>query len=335
MMRTLFLDALSCQNQSRPPVWLMRQAGRYMQSYQALRKKYSFSQLCLIPELAAQVTLQPIQTFDVDAAILFSDILFPLSTLGYDISFSPRPTISGPPWQQATSPVDIEAALKENIGGTYTAASLLCESLDRALIGFAGAPWTLAAYLIEGGSSRGGSSRKWSKVQQALQKNLNEVISLVSCLEPIVTTHLRLQIQAGCNALQLFDSQNALLPPPLFKTLCLLPLKRILSELDSFPLIYFKAASSNITSLSSIAPLSVDQTISLNNIRHRIPHHLAIQGNLDISLLQEPKKAIATAQQICTCMQHDPGFIFNLSGGIPPTTKEETVRRLVETVQNS
>jgi len=321
-MRSCILDALSCKNSSRPPIWLMRQAGRYMKSYQKLRKKHSFIELCLTPELAFDVTMQPVDAFDVDAAILFSDILLPLSSLGYTVRFGEKgPTIDG----QLSPPPDIEAALQEKIGATYTAATLLSTSLDRPLIGFAGAPWTLAAYLIEGGSSK-----KWSRTKKALQNNLEEVKALLLLLEPLVTIHLKLQLQAGCSILQLFDSQNSLVPPQYFEELCLAPLKRILSQIEA-PLIYFKADSS---SLSTITHLSLDHTVPLENIRDRVPKNIALQGNLDPSLLQDPQRAISTAKEICACMQQDPGFIFNLSGGIPPTTKEETIKKLVETVQN-
>ncbi len=229
------------------------------------------------------------------------------------------------------------------------------------------------------------SSEKWGRAKKALQHNFEEVKALISLLEPLVVTHLKLQLQAGCSVLQLFDSQNSLVPPQYFEELCIAPLKRILSQVKSVPLIYFKADSSSLSTITpdcdpispvgcakktryeccyedkvfnlakeqrevdyflqpshggdratirGITHLSLDHTVPLENIRDRVPKNIALQGNLDSTLLQDPKRALSTAKEICTCMQQDPGFIFNLSGGIPPTTKEETIKKLVETVRS-
>lgn len=204
----------------------MRQAGRYMASYQALRKRYSFTELCLTPELAAEVTLQPIQAFDFDAAILFSDILFPLKVLGVTPCFEEKEglRLNGPVWTELSGPTDLAAALKESIGGVYTAASMLVQGLDRPLIGFSGAPWTLAAFLIEGGTSQ-----DFRKARAALQSP--QLKSLMKLLEDLVVAHLKLQIEAGCHAIQIFDSRVDLLPPSAVEEYSFAPFRRIVSRL--------------------------------------------------------------------------------------------------------
>ena len=231
----LFLNALSCNNDSgRIPVWLMRQAGRYMSSYRKLKESYSFQDLCLIPELAAQVTLQPIETFDFDAAILFSDILLPLIAIGVTTIFrdGQGPLLVGPGWERVCPPFDMTSALQETIPGVYQAATLLSASLDRPLIGFSGAPWTLAAYLIEGEAST-----TWPKTRAALQQHPKHVLKLVRSLEEMVVSHLTLQIQAGVDAIQLFDSRSSLLPDPLFQEFSVQPILRIIRRLPTCPAI--------------------------------------------------------------------------------------------------
>ncbi len=303
-----------------------------MSSYRALRKRFSFHDLCLIPELAVQVTLQPVEAFDVDAAILFSDILFPLITLGVQTVFrdSGGPLLIGPGIDALAHPFDITSALQETIPGVYQAAALLSSSLDRPLIGFSGAPWTLAAYLIEGEASK-----TWPKTQAALKNQPAMVHNLVCSLEDLVVSHLTLQIQAGVQAVQLFDSHSSLLPHSLFDRLSVQPLLRIIRRLPPCPAIIYRANTETAPLyLPSTAALSCDETVDLTFIRSLVPSSIALQGNLNpILLLGDKEQLVDKIRQICSCMRNDRGFIFNLSGGVPPQTEEETIHLLVETVR--
>jgi uroporphyrinogen decarboxylase len=360
-LRTIFLDALLCKNDSGTiPVWLMRQAGRYMESYRKLRERYSFHELCCIPELAARVTLQPIKTFDFDAAILFSDILLPLIAVGIKTIFRDEqgPLLIGPSWEEIRLPSEISPLLEEALPGVYQAAALLSQSLDRPLIGFSGAPWTLAAYLIEKEHAP-----TWPKASAALLRKPAAVHTLIHMLEDVVVSHLTLQIKAGVHAVQLFDSHSSLIPPSLFQEIAVLPVCRIMRRLPPCPVIIYKAdLQTGLLYLSSLLPnpqdntptsetmavplhhsaasklsavaLSFDDTTKMADLRLALPQKAAIQGNLDPKLLGGPKELLMhEIRQICSCMRTDKGFIFNLSGGIPPNTDEETIHRLVEIVR--
>ena len=305
----------------------MRQAGRYMAAYRKLREKYSFEQLCLIPELAAEVTLQPIQAFDVDAAILFSDILFPLTLFGVELSFDPKPVLVSQPWLTLQPPRDITSALQERLSGIYEATQMLSTQLDRPLIGFAGAPWTLAAFLIEGGASQ-----NWERAQQAIRYQPTLFRALLLGLEEIVIAHLTLQIQAGCHAVQLFDSLSHLVPDEHLHDLVIGPLQRICQRIPPCPFIYYKASKRFLKDCLQNRPafgLSLDETVDITSIRSSIPPSIALQGNLDPALLLSPTLPDAV-RRIRESLSNDPGFIFNLSQGIPPSTPESIIHTLVQ-----
>ena len=306
----------------------MRQAGRYMPSYQALRNRYSFEQLCLTPELAVTVTLQPILEFDLDAAILFSDILFPLRLFEIDLSFEPRPILSGQNWKSLKVPKEPLAALKQLLPGVYQAASALVVSLDRPLIGFAGAPWTLAAYLIEQGASN-----SWEKAVLSIQADKPKLLSLISYLEDIIVAHLTLQIEAGCHAVQLFDSLSHLVPEEHLNDLVIEPMQRIQKRLPVCPFIYYKASYTLLPFLlQKPMALSFDETVDMASIRDIVPSHIAVQGNLDPSLLSSDELP-SIVHRICNEMSQDQGFIFNLSRGIPPTTPPSAIHHLLDLIR--
>lgn len=329
----MFLQALSCNNTTgKIPVWLMRQAGRYMASYRSLRAQYSFHDLCLTPELAARVTCLPIEAFDFDAAILFSDILLPLMALGVHTVFREQkgPQLISQGWATLRPPVDSTSALQETIPGVYRAASLLCHSLDRPLIGFSGAPWTLAAYLIEEEASV-----SWPKTLNAVLTNLQEVKTLILALEEMVVAHLTLQIQAGVSAIQIFDSHAAILPDDKVEELSIQPILRIIRRLPTCPIIVYKVTDRTAHFFTSgPAALSCDSSVDISSLRASIAPSIALQGNLDPQLLLGSKEILLQkVRHICSCMREDKGFIFNLSGGVPPQTDEETIRLLIATVR--
>jgi uroporphyrinogen decarboxylase len=299
-----------------------------MAAYKKVKDRFSFAQLCLTPELAVEVTLQPLQAFDFDAAILFSDILFPLEALGIHPSFETErgPKLSGCAWEGLLPPADLSSALIETIGGTYTAASMLSSHLDRPLIGFSGAPWTLAAFIVEGGAPKGAQ-----KTLSALSGPL--FASLMRTLEDLVVEHVKLQIRAGCHAIQIFDSCVDLLPQSLVEKYSFLPFQRIVSRLPPCPIIFYKARK-DLYPKGSKAALSFDDSIDISLIRPHLSPSTAIQGNLDPQWLLKPREELAAeVRRICDSMKGDQGFIFNVARGILPQTSEEAVRCLVDTVK--
>jgi uroporphyrinogen decarboxylase len=301
-----------------------------MAAYRALRERYSFTELCLTPELALEVTLQPVRAFDVDAAILFSDILFPLNVLGITPCFEAKNGfhLTGPLWTELHRPTDLAAALQERICGVYTAVSMAVSNLDRPLIGFSGAPWTLAAFLIEGGSSRDFTSARAALGSPQLK-------TLMRTLEELVIEHLRLQIQAGCHAIQIFDSRVDLLPDSALEEYSFEPFRRIASRVPPCPILFYKAQASRYPRVPGIA-LSFDSSVDISTVRTSLPPPTAIQGNLDPRCLLGPRDELATrVRRICNAMRGDTGFIFNVSHGILPETNEEAVRCLVETIRES
>lgn len=331
-MNTSLLEALNFQNHSRPPVWLMRQAGRYMPSYQALRKKYSFLQICHEPELIHQVTLLPIKEFNFDAAILFSDILMIPEALGFKVRFEDH---SGPLIDNhLKAPHEINhfstEHLREGLNFLPPAIRELKKTLSIPLLGFAGAPFTLASYIIEGKTSRElKTTKRWA------YEDSNGFERILALLEEAVIQSLKLQIDSGCDAVQLFDSWAHVLTQEHFTKWCLKPLTRIVQALNK-PLIYFCRGSSYRATM--IAPtgasVSVDWTHPIDSVRKLLPT-TPLQGNLDPEALYLPKeKLIAEVQKILHSMHHDPGYIFNLGHGILPETPYENVQALVSTVHN-
>ena len=335
--RPIFLNALACNNKGgTPPVWLMRQAGRYMGAYRRLKERHSFTQLCLTPELVVEVTLQPVAAFDVDAAILFSDILFPLMVFGIDPVFEDghRPHLTGPSWDTLHPPVDFGAALREKLFQVYEAAAILSSTLDRPLIGFAAAPWTLAAFLLEGGASS-----SWTHAKNQAFSPSPAFLQLIRWLEELSVAHLNCQIQAGCDAIQIFDSLAPLLPASSFCALSADPIRRIVEQLPPTNVIVSTASSSTLAPLvqtagGTLSAISCDSSVDLATVRKVVPAHIAVQGNLDPTfLLTSSETLVHELRRICHAMRGDPGFIFNLSKGVPPNTDESIVRLLIETVR--
>jgi uroporphyrinogen decarboxylase len=332
----MFLDALNCSNSSKKiPVWLMRQAGRYMASYRALRSKCSFLEMCHQPELIAEVTLMPIKRFGFDAAILFSDILVIPEALGVGLHFEEgrgpiihRPIRSAKDIKSLPSPdstkLEFVAAGIRNIKATD----------NIPLIGFCGAPFTVASYMIEGGSSR-----DLKKTKQWMFKNPEEFHSLLRLITQWSIEYLNMQINAGVNAIQIFDSWANTLAFPQFKEFSLSYLSQILSGLKkSIPTILFCKGSSVFgKELASINPsaISLDWNCDIGNMRQQISAKVALQGNLDPDVLYSSSHGIKReVNRILDRMREDKGFIFNLGHGIHPDIPEESVEVLVETIRN-
>lgn len=334
-MNTLFIDALNCRNKGRPPIWLMRQAGRYMPEYRALRQKYSFLEMCHNPELIAEVTQLPMTVFGMDAAIVFSDILVIPEALGVGLHFDDGvgPIIDRP----LNSAADIEALpsidIKQSLDYLSKGIRLLIPELKTPLLGFCGAPFTLASYMIEGKSSR--DLRKTKKWMLNDPESFHRLLNLLS---DYIITSLTMQIEAGAQAVQLFDSWANVLAYDQFCEFSLAYMQKIVESIKpKAPIILFCRGSSVFAAdMAKIAPngISVDWNINIANLRPLIRPSIAIQGNLDPDFLYTSlpvlKKEVI---RILNAMHGDPGYIFNLGHGITPETPVSAVHALVEYVK--
>lgn len=336
MKHSLLIDALQCQNTNRPPVWLMRQAGRHMPAYRALRQKYSFLDMCHHPDLIAEVTLLPIQMYDVDAAILFSDILLVVEALGLGLHFEDQ---VGPVIER---PIAYQKDIQElNPPGDLCSLQFVAEGIKRAkshlqvpLIGFCGAPFTVASYMIEGKSSR-----DLKKTKQWMFSNPEGFHQLLKLVADWSIAYLNLQIEAGVQALQIFDSWANALAHVQFREFSLFYLDYILKGLSNpdIPVILFCRGSSVFaTQMAEIHPacISLDWNTDITQVRSSIPYPLALQGNLDPDVLYASRSTVEKeVNRILDGMEGDQGFIFNLGHGIAPDVSVDAVRTVVECVK--
>jgi uroporphyrinogen decarboxylase len=333
-----FLNACRCQPSDATPVWFMRQAGRYMSEYRALREKYSILEMIKTPELACAVTMQPIHTLPVDAAIIFADILPPLEGMGLQLEFvkGEGPVIHNP----VRSKADIEALRElnpqEHLWFTLKAIQLArheLDPLDIPLIGFSGAPFTLASYAIEGGGSRSYTHTKGLMMSDPAAWHL-----LMDKLSEVVGQFLLAQARAGAQALQLFDSWVGALSPADYREY-VLPYSRRAIEIarqGNVPIIHFSTNTGGMLNMLQEAGgdvVGVDWRIDLDTAWQQLRPGTAIQGNLDPVVLFAPWPEVERrAKQILDQAAGRPGHIFNLGHGILPQTPVDTVRRLVDFV---
>ena len=326
-----------------PPVWLMRQAGRYLPEYRAIRAGVKdFVALCTTPALAAEVTLQPIRRYGFDAAILFSDILMLPWALGHGLEFKEG---EGPVLPKLRDEAGV-AALDPSRVATRVApimetvrlvkSGLVAEGFaDTALIGFAGAPFTVACYMVEGGGSKDFAAvRGMAYAQPALFQRLIDVLTEASI------EYLSAQVVAGAEVLMLFDSWAGVLSPSLFRTHCVAPAARIVSALKArhpgVPVIGFPRLAGVMTrdyAGSGIDGVGVDTGSDIAAVAAMLPAHMAVQGNLDPLAVVAGGSAMASeAAAILAAMRGRP-FIFNLGHGIVPQTPPEHVAALLELVR--
>jgi len=313
----------------------MRQAGRYLPEYRAIRKKVDFLTLTKTPELAAEVTLQPIRRFPLDAAILFSDIMTPVEGMGVELDFDPGPVIPHPvrssaevdrlkvadPWETVPFVMEAIAILRRELPATVP------------LIGFAGAPWTLFCYLVEGKGSKtfiGAKSFLFAEPEASR--------ALLNKLADTMEAYLRAQAEAGAQALMLFDSWAGLLSPYEFRSFALPPVRRILDRLKALglPLIYFPNQGGTLledAALCGADVMGIDWRLPLSRARALVGPDMAVQGNLDPAALFAPREALGTQiQSVLREAGPEPGHIFNLGHGIERTTDPDAVAFLVDRV---
>ena len=332
----LLIDALHCRNKDRPPIWLMRQAGRYMPEYRSLRKKHSFLQMCHHPELIEEVTQLPIQVFGMDAAILFSDILVIPEALNVGLRFdeSLGPIIENP----LSSAQDVDnlakVDMREALNYVVKGIDLLKKSLKVPLIGFCGAPFTLASYMIEGKTSR-----DFRKTKQWMMQDPISFHRLLDRLVEDSYVYLDMQIRAGVQAIQIFDSWAGILGYNQFLEFSLVYLEKLIQRLEMrVPVILFcKGSSFFAPQLAQINPqaISIDWNADLSVLRKTIPYTIALQGNLDPDMLYAPLSVLQReVTRLLDTMHGDPGYIFNLGHGIAPNVSVDAVKVLVDCVQS-
>lgn len=332
-----FLRACRRQSCDTTPVWFMRQAGRYMPEYRALRARHSLLEICAEPDLATEVTLQPVRAFAVDAAILFADILLPLAPMGAPFAFAAG---EGPVFERPLRDATGIDALRlidpeESLGHVLTAVRQLRSELDgrTPLIGFAGAPFTLASYLVEGGKS---SNYYFTKRLMYAEPAL--FARLLAKLTEVVRRFLRAQVAAGAQAVQLFDSWVGALAPDDYLTHVAPHVHALLRDIEELdvPVIHFGTGTATLLELQRDAGgtvIGVDWRVPIDAARHRLGSGVAVQGNLDPILLAAPTPVWQQrVSELLVRAGSQPGHIFNVGHGILPQTAPDVVSRVTDFV---
>lgn len=335
--RERFLAACACENLDRPPIWVMRQAGRYLPEYRALKAKSSFVEMVRTPAVATEVTLQPLRRFALDAAILFSDILVIPEALGQGYHFREEGGIGMEYRLETRAQVDALApasAVPERLRYVADTLGLLKKELagTKALLGFGGSPWTLATYMVEGGSSE-----EFERIKQLFYTDRATFDALLEKMTAALVTYFQMQIAAGADAIQIFDSWGGIIAGQDYEAASLRWIRQIIGALPrEFPVIlYAKGTAPHLTdqAFTGIRVLSVDWTSDLAIVRRTLPGNVAVQGNLDPVLLNTTPEIVRhEATRLLESMRGTKGHIFNLGHGIMPHAKIECMQSLVETV---
>lgn len=296
----MLLDALKGQNRGRPPIWMMRQAGRYLPEYRKLRERYRLKELFFTPELAAEITRMPVDILGVDAAILFSDITVVARALGFSLDFSDGPVIGGSLGAIDMKPLEpIEQTIR-----------ILKKDLKVPLIGFCGGPFTVASYMPR-------------------EPDLLEKITEVSI------EYLRMQEKAGVDCIQIFDSWANVLSQEQFEEFSAKYLKRLIEAVKCPVILFMRRAHTRMEELCRLNPaaISFDWEMPMHEIRQKVP--LTLQGNLNPDLLYQPLEVIRnTTLKLLDAMRGDPAFIAGLGHGMRPDMNVDAARCLVDTVKN-
>lgn len=340
IQHSLFMRALRREPVPRTPVWIMRQAGRYLPEYRKTREQAGdFLSLCKNPELACEVTLQPLRRYALDAAILFSDILTIPDAMGLGLHFAEG---EGPVFTKPLRSVEAINALElpamaDSLGYVSEAASLIRQEMPKELplIGFSGSPWTLACYMVEGGSSR--------DFKQILKLVYTENISahiLLNKLAISVSEYLIAQIKAGVNALMIFDTWGGILTPKHYQQLSLTYMHRIVQEVKALypevPIILFTKGGGQWLeqmAMTGCDALGVDWTCDLHEARKRVGSQVALQGNLNPNvLLSTPSCIRQEVRDVLAAFGQGSGHVFNLGHGITPDVPPEHVAIMVDAV---
>jgi len=331
----LLLRACRREPVERTPVWLMRQAGRYMREYREIRDRVGFLTLCKTPDLAAHVTLDAVKRLGVDAAILFADLLLPVEPMGFRLAYEKGggPSID-PPVREARDVDRVKIADPAELGYVYEAVKRIRAALDPALalIGFVGAPFTLAAYLIEGGGTK-----DFARTRAFMAADPGAWRALLEKAADSLAAFANGQVAAGAQVIQVFDSWVGCVPPDAYREQVLPCTRRLIRAVRGVPVIHFGTGTGALLELMREAGgdvIGVDHTLSLGAAWRRLGPGVGIQGNLDPDVLFRDIPAIrAEARRILDEAGGRPGHIFNLGHGIKPATPVEHAVALVEAVR--
>lgn len=336
-MNDTFLRVCRGEEVDYTPVWLMRQAGRYLPEYQAVRSNVDFLTLCKNPKLAAEITLQPVDILGVDAAILFSDILIPVEAMGMRLEFSDKegPVLSEPIRSKSAVEKVIIPDVEDDLPFIFDTIKILRKELENKvpLIGFSGAPFTLATYMIEGGTSK-----NFLHTKKMMFQSIGIFDYLMEKLTDMIISYLSAQIKAGAQAVQLFDTWAGILTPVDYNKFAFPYVKKAISELkkEGVPIIYFVNDCAGIlkeVKKSGADVIGIDWRIDIADAIKKIGKKMVVQGNLDPCALFLPKEKLEErVKDILWKGEAAKGHIFNLGHGILPQTPVENVIAMVEAV---
>ncbi len=334
----LFLRACAHLPVERTPIWVMRQAGRYLPEYRAVREKSDFLTMCKTPELAAEVTIQPVDLIGVDAAILFSDILVIPEAMGMELIMNEG---KGPIFPNPIKDGNDISALKRiepisDLKYVMDAIKLVNDNLDGRvpLLGFSGSPFTLLTYMVEGGGSK-----NYSKVKSFIYNQPKEAHRLLDLLSDIIADYLTAKIMSGVHGVQIFDTWGGILSQNDFNEFSLPYIIKIVESVkrNSEPIIlYAKGVHHSLKAMakSGIDVLGLDWTMDIGKVREKIGHKVALQGNLDPTVLYaNPDKIKTEAVRVLRSFGIGSGHIFNLGHGILPDVNPENLKHLVNVVK--
>ena len=331
----LLVRALRGEPVETTPIWLMRQAGRYLPEYRRVRSQFDFLTVCKTPDLAVEVTLQPIRRFGFDGAILFSDILIPIEAMGLQVRFNPGPEVDAP----VRTAKDVQSLRRPDptveLSFVLETLRLLRRELPPgvALIGFAGGPFTMAAYIVEGESSKDFLLLKSLMYREPLLYH-----ALMEKLSLVVSDYLSAQIQAGAQAVQLFDTWSGILSPRDYREFVLPHVRRIVERVKTpgVPFILFGVGTAGLLEImveTGADVLGIDWRTSMKDARRRLGPNLPLQGNLEPAVLYAPFEIIRErAREIMEDVGPQSAHVFNLGHGITPETPVEAVSELVRYV---
>ena len=341
-MTSDYINALLKKEVKRTPIWVMRQAGRYLPEYRSTRKKAGdFLSLCKSSELACEVTLQPLERFDLDAAILFSDILTIPDAMGLGLHFIEG---EGPRFSKPLNNLsDIERLTKPDVGDklvyVFDTVSTIKKNLKNRvpLIGFSGSPWTLTTYMVEGGSSK-----SYSKVKALMFHNPRHMHQLLDILADTVIDYLNAQIEAGADSVMIFDTWGGLLNKQCYEDFSLQYMTKIVDSLHrnyegkTIPVTLFtKGGSAWLEQIatSGCDGIGLDWTIELGEAERRVGKLVALQGNLDPSVLYaSPEVIVSEVNKVLDQFKGETGHVFNLGHGVTPDVNPENMKILVDAV---
>ena len=344
----LFLKACRREPVPRTPVWFMRQAGRYMKEYRDLRAKHSLLDLCRTPELAAQVTLQPIRKIGVDAAIIFADLLLPPQAMGMNLRFAEgEGPVLAPPIRSAEAVANLGDVQDGELSYVAESIRIVCRELNGTtpVIGFCGAPFTVASYMVEGSGSR-----TFLNTKRMMYESPEVWRALMRKLVPVLAEYLKSQAAAGAGAVQIFDSWVGCLSPEDYRAYVLPYSRELIARVAEagVPIIHFGTGTATLLELMREAGgdvighgtghgighvIGIDWRIDLGEAWRRVGYDVAVQGNLDPIALFGPRELLRErVERILRSAAGRPGHIFNLGHGILPETPVENVRAVVEMV---